>query len=131
MVGTGLPLILALGADLVEVARVRRLLARHGERALKRLFHEEELAHALARQDPAPSLAARLAAKEAFQKCWPESLSWKSVWVGMEGKKPFLRFAPALEAAMREQGLLAHLTLSHERTHALAVVALVRAPGAG
>jgi holo-[acyl-carrier protein] synthase len=131
MVGTGLPLILALGADLVEVARVRRLLARHGERALKRLFHEEELAHALARQDPAPSLAARLAAKEAFQKCWPESLSWKSVWVGMEGKKPFLRFAPALEAAMREQGLLAHLTLSHERTHALAVVVLVRAPGAG
>ena len=131
MVGTGLPLILALGADLVEVARVRRLLARHGERALKRLFHEEELAHALARQDPAPSLAARLAAKEAFQKCWPESLSWKSVWVGMEGKKPFLRFAPDLEAAMREQGLTALLTLSHERTHALAVVALVRAPGAG
>jgi holo-[acyl-carrier protein] synthase len=131
MVGTGLPLILALGADLVEVARVRRLLARHGERALKRLFHEEELAHALARQDPAPSLAARLAAKEAFQKCWPESLSWKSVWVGMEGKKPFLRFAPDLEAALRERGLTALLTLSHERTHALAVVVLVRAPGAG
>ncbi|WP_117237398.1 4'-phosphopantetheinyl transferase superfamily protein [Thermus sediminis] len=122
-------MILALGADLVEIARVRRLLARHGERALRRLFHEEELAHALARQDPAPSLAARLAAKEAFQKCWPEGLSWRSVWVGMEGRKPFLRFAPALEAAMREQGLLAHLTLSHERTHALAVVVLVRAPG--
>jgi holo-[acyl-carrier protein] synthase len=121
--------ILALGADLVEIARVRRLLARHGERALKRLFHEEELAHALARQDPAPSLAARLAAKEAFQKCWPESLSWKSVWVGMEGKKPFLCFAPDLEAALRERGLTALLTLSHERTHALAVVALVRAPG--
>ena len=124
-------MILALGADLVEIARVRRLLARHGEKALRRLFHEEELAHALARQDPAPSLAARLAAKEAFQKCWPESLSWKSVWVGMEGRKPLLRFAPALEAALQEQGLTALLTLSHERTHALAVVVLVRAPGAG
>jgi len=123
--------ILALGADLVEIARVRRLLARHGEKALRRLFHEEELAYALARQDPAPSLAARLAAKEAFQKCWPESLSWKSVWVGMEGRKPLLRFAPALEAALQEQGLTALLTLSHERTHALAVVVLVRAPGAG
>jgi len=124
-------MILALGADLVEIARVRRLLARHGEKALRRLFHEEELAYALARQDPAPSLAARLAAKEAFQKCWPESLSWKSVWVGMEGRKPLLRFAPALEAALQEQGLTALLTLSHERTHALAVVVLVRAPGAG
>jgi len=123
--------ILALGADLVEIARVRRLLARHGEKALRRLFHEEELAYALARQDPAPSLAARLAAKEAFQKCWPESLSWKSVWVGMEGRKPLLRFAPALEATLQEQGLTALLTLSHERTHALAVVVLVRAPGAG
>lgn len=124
-------MILALGADLVEIARVRRLLARHGEKALRRLFHEEELAYALARQDPAPSLAARLAAKEAFQKCWPESLSWKSVWVGMEGRKPLLRFAPALEATLQEQGLTALLTLSHERTHALAVVVLVRAPGAG
>ena len=122
-------MILALGADLVEIARVRRLLARHGERALKRLFHEEELAYALALKDPAPSLAARLAAKEAFQKCWPESLSWKSVWVGMEGRRPALRFAPALEAALRERGLTALLTLSHERTHALAVVVLVRATG--
>jgi holo-[acyl-carrier protein] synthase len=121
--------ILALGADLVEIARVRRLLARHGERALKRLFHEEELAYALALKDPAPSLAARLAAKEAFERCWPESLSWKSVWVGLEGRWPALRFAPALEAALRERGLTALLTLSHERTHALAVVALVRALG--
>jgi holo-[acyl-carrier protein] synthase len=121
--------ILALGADLVEIARVRRLLARQGERALKRLFHEEELAYALALKDPAPSLAARLAAKEAFQKCWPESLSWKSVWVSTEGRRPALRFVPALEAALRERGLTALLTLSHERTHALAVVALVRAPG--
>lgn len=124
-------MILALGADLVEIARVRRLLARHGEKALKRLFHEEELRYALALKDPAPSLAARLAAKEAFQKCWPESLSWKSVWVGLEGRKPVLRFAPALEATLQEEGLAALLTLSHERTHALAVVALVRAPGGG
>jgi holo-[acyl-carrier protein] synthase len=47
----------------------------------------------------------------------------------MEGRRPALRFAPALEAALRERGLTALLTLSHERTHALAVVALVRAPG--
>ncbi|GAA6736542.1 4'-phosphopantetheinyl transferase superfamily protein [Thermus oshimai] len=119
-------MILALGADLVEIGRVRALLERHGERALRRLFHEEERLYALRHQDPAPSLAARLAAKEAFQKCWPESLSWKAVWVGMEGRKPTLRFAPELEAALREKGLKALLTLSHERTHALAVVLLVR-----
>lgn len=124
-------MILALGADLVEIDRVRRLLARHGEHALKRLFAEEEVAYALRHQDPAPSLAARLAAKEAFQKCWPESLSWKEVWVGMEGRRPVLRFAPQVEARMRQQGLFAHLSLSHERGHALAVVVLeARAPSA-
>ena len=51
-------MIVALGADLVEIARVERLLSRHGERALRRLFHEEEVAYALARQNPFPSLAA-------------------------------------------------------------------------
>ncbi|BDG21775.1 4'-phosphopantetheinyl transferase superfamily protein [Thermus thermophilus] len=122
----------ALGADLVEIGRVRRLLAHHGERALKRLFHPEEVAYALRHQDPAPSLAARLAAKEAFQKCWPESLSWKAVWVGMEGRRPVLRFAPFLAQALEREGLRAHLTLSHERGMALAVVVLeARAPAGG
>ncbi|GAB5603488.1 4'-phosphopantetheinyl transferase superfamily protein [Thermus sp. FJN-A] len=127
-------MIVALGTDLVEIARVRGLLLRHGEKALKRLFTQEELAYALRHRDPAPSLAARLAAKEAFQKCWPESLSWKEVWVEMEGRRPALRFAPRIGARMGEEGLFAHLSLSHERSHALAVVVLelrARAPGAG
>lgn len=125
-------MIQAIGTDLVEIARIRGLLLRWGKRALERLFTEEELAYALRHQDPAPSLAARIAAKEAFQKCWPESLSWKAVWVGMEGRRPVLRFAPALAARLEAQGLTAHLSLSHERGHALAVVVLeLRAPGAG
>ncbi len=95
-------MIQAIGTDLVEIARVRGLLSRLGKRALERLFTQEELAYALRHQDPAPSLAARIAAKEAFQKCWPDPLSWKAVWVGMEGKRPVLRFArPLLEGAMR------------------------------
>jgi len=124
-------MMVALGADLVEIARLERLFVRHGERALRRLFHEEEAAYALARQNPFPSLAARLAAKEAFQKCWPERLAWRDVWVGMEGARPVLRFAPHLGQRLEEAGLLAHLTLSHERAYALAVVALVRGRGGG
>ncbi|WP_243032395.1 holo-ACP synthase [Thermus altitudinis] len=125
-------MIQAIGTDLVEIDRVRKLLKRHGEKALRRLFTEEELRYALGHQDPAPSLAARIAAKEAFQKCWPEGLSWKEVWVGMEGRKPVLRFAPQLQARLQAQGLVPHLSLSHERGYALALVVLeARAPGAG
>ncbi|GAA5338005.1 4'-phosphopantetheinyl transferase superfamily protein [Thermus antranikianii] len=125
-------MIQAIGTDLVEIDRVRKLLKKHGGKALKRLFTEEELTYALRHQDPAPSLAARIAAKEAFQKCWPESLSWKEVWVGMEGRKPVLRFAPKVRARLEAEGLFAHLSLSHEKSHALAVVVLeARALGAG
>lgn len=125
-------MIQAIGTDLVEIERVRKLLQKHGEKALKRLFTQEELSYALRHQDPVPSLAARIAAKEAFQKCWPESLSWKEVWVDMEGRKPVLRFGPGLRARLEAEGLKAHLSLSHEKGHALAVVILeIRAPGAG
>ncbi|HAR69152.1 MAG TPA: holo-[acyl-carrier-protein] synthase [Thermus scotoductus] len=125
-------MIQAIGTDLVEIDRVRKLLKKHGGKALKRLFTEEELTYALRHQDPAPSLAARIAAKEAFQKCWPESLSWKEVWVGMEGRKPVLRFASKVRARLEAENLFAHLSLSHEKSHALAVVILeARAPGAG
>ncbi|WP_105317706.1 4'-phosphopantetheinyl transferase superfamily protein [Thermus tenuipuniceus] len=125
-------MIQAIGTDLVEIDRVRRLLKKHGGKALKRLFTEEELTYALRHQDPVPSLAARIAAKEAFQKCWPESLSWKEVWVGMEGRKPVLRFAPKVRARLEAEGLMAHLSLSHEKGHALAVVVLeFREPSAG
>jgi holo-[acyl-carrier protein] synthase len=60
--------ILGIGADLVDIPRVSRLLAAKGERALKRLFTEQEAAYALARGEPARHLAARVAAKEATYK---------------------------------------------------------------
>ncbi|MCS7067418.1 MAG: holo-ACP synthase [Meiothermus sp.] len=115
--------IVAIGTDLVELERLRRVWQRHPERFLKRHFAPCEIEYCLARSDPVPSLAARFAAKEAFQKCWPESFGWLEVWVEMAGRKPMLRFAPRLEAQMGE-GLRAHLSLSHEKHHALAVVVL-------
>lgn len=115
----------AVGVDLVEIPRVRRLLGR--ERALKRLFTEAELAYAFRHRDPAPSLAARLAAKEAFQKCWPEPLSWQAVWVEMEGKRPFLAFRADLRERLAALGLRVHLSLSHERGLAIALVVVERA----
>ncbi len=119
-------MVVGLGADLVEIRRIRRLLEGYGAKALGRLFTEEELTYALEREDPAPSLAARFAAKEAFQKCWPERVGWKQVWVGMEGARPVLRFAEGLRARLEAEGLEAQLTLSHERAYALAVVILQR-----
>ena len=63
-----LPLmIVAVGHDLIEIDRIRRMLQREGTRAQK-LFTPTELAYCARLQDPAPSLAARFAAKEALAK---------------------------------------------------------------
>ncbi len=117
-------MIVAVGLDLVELERIREAIKRHPERFIKRVFHPEELASLGDRLDKVPGLAARFAAKEAFQKCWPESFGWKDVWVVKEGPKPQLRFAPALERAMSDAGMVAHLSLTHGREQAAAVVVL-------
>src|SRR5205823_3808475 len=60
---------LRVGIDLVSVEEVRRSLARFGDRYLRRLFTEDEIAYACAREAvTAERLAARFAAKEAVRK---------------------------------------------------------------
>ena len=117
-------MIVAVGLDLVELGRIRRAMQRNPKRFVRRVFHPDEVAELQGRIDLVPGLAARFAAKEAFQKVWPTSFGWKDVWVAKEGVKPVLRFAPDLAAAMAEQGLRAHLSLTHDRGQAGAVVIL-------
>jgi len=115
--------IVGLGVDLVEVARIRRLLDLYGERFLLRVYLPEERAYAMAQADPAPSLAARFAAKEAFVKAYPGVATIAQVGV-VGSAPPHLAFRSPLAEDVAARGLTAHLSLSHERTHAVAVVVL-------
>lgn len=119
--------VIAIGTDIVELARLRRVWERYPQRFLERHFVPAEIEYCLGRSDPLPSLAVRFAAKEAFQKCWPDSFGWLEVWVEMEGRKPILHFAQTLQRQMDAGRLRAHLSLSHEKHYALAVVLLERA----
>jgi holo-[acyl-carrier protein] synthase len=121
-----------LGADLIEVDRVRGVLERQGDRFLQRVFTDEERAYCFGHAQPHPHLAARFAAKEAVSKCFTTGigaeLGWKSasIYHGERGE-------PLVRLDEKGQRLLAHLgathvlvTLSHTRTFALAVAALIR-----
>jgi holo-[acyl-carrier protein] synthase len=55
-------MIVGIGMDLVEIGRVAALLERRGERALRRLFSDEEVARCRRADRPAESYAARFAA---------------------------------------------------------------------
>ena len=63
-------MILGLGADLCDIRRIERVLARHGDRFLQRVFTAAERARAQRRTEAlrASTYAKRFAAKEACAK---------------------------------------------------------------
>jgi holo-[acyl-carrier protein] synthase len=61
-------MILGIGSDMVDVRRIERAIARHGERFLGRIFTATERAKADRRARRAETYAKRFAAKEACAK---------------------------------------------------------------
>ncbi len=123
-----------VGIDLVEIARVERMLADKGDRVLARLFTEGEVAYAFGRARPAMHLAARLAAKEAAFKALAGSdearlIGWREIEVvPREGHSPELRFLGRAEERMKELEIRSvWVSLTHTDTTAAAVVVLERA----
>ncbi len=122
--------LVALGLDLVDLARAARLMARHGPRAMERLLTPAERADLATRSDPIPGFAARLAAKEAGWKALqvlPEAsgVGWQDLEVvrGPDGR-PTLRAHGRARQILLGRNLVLHLSLTHSPTAAAAVVAL-------
>lgn len=61
-------MIIGIGSDLIDIRRVERVLARHGERFTERCFTDIERAKAESRAHAAATYAKRFAAKEACAK---------------------------------------------------------------
>ncbi len=126
-------MIVGVGIDLVDIARVQRLIDGKGQRALDRLFTADEVAYATSRASPAMHLAARIAAKEAAFKALSGSdearrIGWREVEViAQSGGAPRLELHGRAQLRARELGVgRAHLSLSHTDTTAGAVVVLDR-----
>lgn len=125
-------LLLGLGADLIDIERIRGVLERQGDRFLDRVFTAEERAYCLGMKYPHKHLAARFAAKEAVAKAFTTGigaeLGWKSISVYHgERQEPLVRLdeqGMALLASVGGTGVL--LTLSHTDTAAMAVAAIVK-----
>jgi holo-[acyl-carrier protein] synthase len=76
-------MILGIGSDLVEIARIEQVIARHGERFLARIFTEAERARAERRANRAATYAKRFAAKEACAKALGTGLRNGVFWRDM------------------------------------------------
>lgn len=126
--------VLGVGCDLCDVARVRGVWERQGERFLEHTFTAGERAYCLGMRDPAPYLAARFAAKEAVAKAFGTGigaeLGWRSIEVVHDERgAPSVKFDPQGEALLAARGAAGVLlTLSHTDATAMAVAVLVRLP---
>jgi holo-[acyl-carrier protein] synthase len=125
-------MILGVGIDIIEVARVKASHERFGERFLNRLLHADEIAYCLSHKNPGPFLAARFAAKEAISKAFGTGIGAQLGWQDMEirrkdsgepvvilhgkGKKLF--------KSRRAKNLL--ISLSHTANYAAATAVLER-----
>ena len=127
-------ILLGLGCDLVEIARIQRVLERQGERFLARVFTEEERTYCLAMPHPPKHFAARFAAKEAVSKCFATGigaeLGWKSISIHHGPRHdPRVRLDEKGEALLRAVGgTSVQISLSHTDSVAMAVAALLRKP---
>jgi holo-[acyl-carrier protein] synthase len=123
--------IIGLGMDATEIDRVAELIERYGERFVRRVFTEGEIAYCQRKRDGASSFAARFAAKEAAMKALGTGLSQGVYWTGIEVVRrhgpPQLRFnGGALERFQAIGATGSLLTLTHSRDLAIAHVMLTR-----
>ena len=115
---------LSSGVDLIEIARIREAIQRHGDKFITRIFTESEQRECGGR---VASLAARFAAKEAVAKALGTGIgdvSWPEIEVvGDENHAPHLVLHGAAEKTAKDLGLNTwSLSLSHTHAHAIAFV---------
>lgn len=112
---------LAVGVDMIEVARIEQAIARHGERFYRRFFTAQEVAYCAGR---AASLAGRFAVKEAVGKALGTGIgdvNWTDIEVVCDGRgRPELVLHNRARALADDLGLTQwSISLSHTKTHAI------------
>jgi holo-[acyl-carrier protein] synthase len=125
--------IISIGIDIIEVARIREVLLRT-PRFAERVFTAAERRYCdtrgvVAAQHYAARFAAKEAALKALQTGWRGGISWQDVEVAArESGAPYLIFkGQVLEVYKRFSATATHLSLSHTSEHAIAQVILERA----
>ncbi len=116
------------GIDIVETARLERLIARQGTRFLRRCFTEAEIAECERKPLPALHYAGKFAAKEALYKAlglvWNGAFAWNCISVESRGGKPKVRLSGALHRY--ETAYRVELSITHAGAYAAAVALAIR-----
>jgi holo-[acyl-carrier protein] synthase len=133
-------MILGIGSDLCDVGRIEKVIERHGERFIARIFTPAERARAGRRAHPAATYAKRFAAKEACAKALGTGLRNGVFWrdmgvVNLPSGRPTLKLSGGALArlkAITPEGFEVRidLTITDEGPMALAFVVISAEPRA-
>lgn len=123
-------MIVGIGVDIAETARVEKLIAKYGQRFARRILTADELLEFDRRKHSSSYLATRFAAKEAVAKALGtgigEQFGFHSIQVDNDAQgKPLLRFmdsAVDLIAGLNINNAM--ISLSDEKHYVVAMVVL-------
>jgi holo-[acyl-carrier protein] synthase len=113
-------MVLGIGVDIIEVARVQKAIERN-PRFVDKVFTPTEIAYSEGKKTRYQHLAARFAAKEAFFKAIGRRVSWTAMeTVNVDSGQPFVHILSGEDFGFSK----AHLSLTHLADYAIAMVVL-------
>ena len=120
------PAILGLGTDIVEIVRIGKMIERHGELFLNRVFTEDEIRYCQRRKECYQHFAGRWAAKEAVMKTlgtgFTRGIGWQDIEIcTQKSGKPTVNIRGSAREFADKMGISDILiTISHCRAYATA-----------
>ena len=123
-------MLIGTGVDLIEVERIAHSIERFGERFLRRVYTDHEIAYCSRKRVSAESFAARFAAKEAGAKALGTGISRGVTWSEFQvarnpGERPVLELRGRAALLAKELGVRAiSLSLTHTGSLAMATVVM-------
>lgn len=122
--------IIGMGLDATEIDRIADMIGRYGDRFLRRIFTDGEIAYCTRRRVSAVHFAGRFAAKEAAMKALgtghSQGVLWRDIEVVRRGGPPQLKLHGG--AARRFSMIGGHsslITITHTDALALAQVLIL------
>ena len=104
-----------VGIDITEIARMRDIIDKYGDRFLNKVFTDDEILYVRKARRISESLAGRFAAKEAFIKALGVKVPWKHINVLQSHGKPYIEFRGECYDGV---------SISHERAYAVSIVVI-------
>ena len=123
-------MILGTGVDLAEVGRIREAIERYGDRFIRRIYTDAEIAYVERKANKFERYAGRFAAKEAGMKAigtgWKRGVRWQDFEVSnLPSGRPTLRLHGVAERIAGKMGVTSiSLSITHTAELGMAHVIL-------